>query len=100
MKRAIILFLAILGIASCSNGIADEAAAAWEAWDELAPEGYRIMYDVRNRNGMGGAPGDGEYDVTVRGGRVSDCTVSDAPRDEDSSCVSRSPRDTSVKRAK
>ncbi len=61
----------------------DVQRAAWEALNIVD---YRIRYEIRNLNGMGGSPGDGTYDVTVRDGFVTDCTISEGFQSEDGTC--------------
>lgn len=51
--------------------------------------GYRIRYETRNHNGMGGGTGDGIYEWVVRNGVVAECTFSDAPRAGDGPCDTR-----------
>jgi len=61
----------------------DAQRTAWEALDIID---YRIRYEIRNLNGVGGSPGDGTFDVTVRDGFVTDCTISEGFQSEDGSC--------------
>jgi len=44
-------------------------------WEALGIADYRMAYSVHNLNGMGGSPGDGDYEMTVAGGKVISCTV-------------------------
>jgi len=48
-------------------------------WRDNGPSDYRIIYSVRNLNGIGGGSEDGVFDVTVREGRVVEC-VAEADR--------------------
>ncbi len=48
-------------------------------WADLGIGDYRIVYEIRNLNGMGGGGRDGRFDVTVHDGKVAECTVEDAP---------------------
>jgi len=49
-------------------------------WEAAGISDYRIVYEIRNLNGMGGSPGDGRFEVLVREGRVTECR-SEGPND-------------------
>ena len=44
-------------------------------WRESGPASYDIVYSMQNLNGMGGGPGDGIFEVTVRDGKVVECVA-------------------------
>ncbi len=44
-------------------------------WDESGIGDYRVVFEVRNLNGMGGSPDDGVFDVTVRSGETISCEM-------------------------
>lgn len=76
------------GLTACTGSATDNATPETVAvvkvdqqsrWVDLAIDDYRIVYEIRNPNGMGGGDRDGRFDVTVHDGKVAECTVEDAP---------------------
>lgn len=55
-------------------------------WEQADISDYRIVYEIRNLNGMGGSPGDGRFEVTVREGRVTECRTEGPSDHSDGFC--------------
>ena len=49
------------------------AAANQAHWRSLGIDDYRIVFERRNLNGMGGSSGDGIVTATVAGGEMTEC---------------------------
>ncbi len=61
-----------------------------EEWDRLGIVDYRLVYSIRNINGMGGSPGDGLYSFVVRDGDVTECGFESSQPSGYDACVALS----------